>query len=195
MRAGALSRRQLLQRSLGLAGLTLAAGCLVPRPGATPSTKTPRIGIFFLASREQVAGFLDAFRQGLHDHGYVEGVNVALEDRYADGVEDRLPGLAAELPIEQLTKLELVVNLKTAQALGLTISGSPLLVAPTHASGFRAMALAKPMKPKNAPMSTRRRASAFRAAARWSPMRPDAASLSTARSTRVSMYSGCEGAR
>jgi putative ABC transport system substrate-binding protein len=57
----------------------------------------PRIGIFFLATRDQVAGFLEAFRQGLHDHGYVESVNVAIEDRYADGADDRLPSLAAEL--------------------------------------------------------------------------------------------------
>jgi putative ABC transport system substrate-binding protein len=40
---------------------------------------------------------LEAFRQGLRDLGYVEGRNIRIESRYAEGQEDRCPALAAEL--------------------------------------------------------------------------------------------------
>jgi len=129
MRAGVLSRRLLLQRSLALAGLALASGCWTPRPGATPTAHTPRIGIFFLASRDQVAGFLAAFRQGLHDHGYVEGINVAIEDRYADGAEDRLPGLAAELVRLGVDVLVSGSTLAVARAAKQATASTPIVMA------------------------------------------------------------------
>src|SRR5215467_407314 len=57
--------------------------------------KIPRIGILFIGSRDQP--HLEAFKQGLREHGYTEGKNIFLEYRYAEGKEDRLPELAAEL--------------------------------------------------------------------------------------------------
>ena len=59
-----------------------------------PAKKIPRIGILNIASRNPA---LDAFRQGLHEFGWVEGQNIAIEYRFADGNEDRLPALAAQL--------------------------------------------------------------------------------------------------
>ena len=44
-----------------------------------------------------VAALIDAFRQGLRELGYVEGQNIRLEIRWADGNRDRLPQLAGEL--------------------------------------------------------------------------------------------------
>jgi putative ABC transport system substrate-binding protein len=72
----------------------------VPLPGeAQPAPSLPRIG--FLAagslSDPRFPPFVQAFRQGLHELGYVEGRNIDIEFRWAEGHYDRLPGLAAEL--------------------------------------------------------------------------------------------------
>jgi len=61
--------------------------------------KVPRIGYLVsvsLSSTREV-GQVEAFRQGLRELGYVEGQNIAIEYRYAEGVEERLPNLAADL--------------------------------------------------------------------------------------------------
>jgi putative ABC transport system substrate-binding protein len=63
----------------------------------------PVVGLLNPTSLDDTnAGRLRAFRQGLKDTGYVEGENVALEYRWADGQNDRLPALAAELVREQV---------------------------------------------------------------------------------------------
>jgi putative ABC transport system substrate-binding protein len=59
--------------------------------------KVPRIAYLAASPASANAGRLEAFRQGLRDIGYVEGENIVIEDRYADGKFDRLPALAAEL--------------------------------------------------------------------------------------------------
>ncbi|MBI4526672.1 MAG: ABC transporter substrate-binding protein [Deltaproteobacteria bacterium] len=59
--------------------------------------KVPRIGFQSAASPSANAARIEAFRQGLRDLGYVEGKNIVIEYRYAEGKIDRLPDLAAEL--------------------------------------------------------------------------------------------------
>jgi putative ABC transport system substrate-binding protein len=64
---------------------------------AQQPAKLPTIGLLGAASASSYAPFVDAFRQGIRDRGYVEGKSVAVEYRWAEGKYDRLPDLAAEL--------------------------------------------------------------------------------------------------
>ena len=60
-------------------------------------TKPPRIGFLAAASPSSISARIEAFRQGLRELGYVEGKDIVIEYRYAEGKLDRLPALAAEL--------------------------------------------------------------------------------------------------
>ena len=64
---------------------------------AQQSTKLYRIGLLIGASEAFVAPYIEIFRQALRDLGYVEGRNITIELRYADGHYDRLRALAADL--------------------------------------------------------------------------------------------------
>jgi ABC-type uncharacterized transport system substrate-binding protein len=64
---------------------------------AQQSKKVPRIGILWPFLSTVGPPFAEAFQQGLHNLGYVEGQNIAIEYRYSEGKDSRLPDLAAEL--------------------------------------------------------------------------------------------------
>ena len=64
---------------------------------AQQAKKVPRIGCLFTPSASASVSLREAFREGLRQLGYVEGQNIVVEWRYADGRDERLPDLAAEL--------------------------------------------------------------------------------------------------
>ncbi|MDO8476248.1 MAG: ABC transporter substrate-binding protein [Candidatus Rokubacteria bacterium] len=59
--------------------------------------KVPRVGLLGVTSAAGYALQVEAMRQGFRDLGYVEGQNIVIEYRWAEGRYDRLPALAAEL--------------------------------------------------------------------------------------------------
>ena len=66
---------------------------------AQPAGKVPRVGYLNGGSSSDPVRQrrLEAFRQGLRDLGYMDGQNIAIESRWAEGRYDRYPALAADL--------------------------------------------------------------------------------------------------
>ncbi|MBI2752038.1 MAG: ABC transporter substrate-binding protein, partial [Betaproteobacteria bacterium] len=76
----------------------LAAGALIaPVAQAQPRSKVPRVGYVFSFVRSQGEHLWQACREGLRELGYVEGRNIVLEPRWANGRHEHLPELVAEL--------------------------------------------------------------------------------------------------
>jgi putative ABC transport system substrate-binding protein len=113
-------RGAVVNLAMTLAAVTL----LLPIPLATAAAqsldKTPRIGILSSGARSS-PGFVDGFLQGLSERGWVEGKNIAIEYRWADGRSERLPDLVAQL-----------ISLKVDVIFAITTAGA---VAAKHATG------------------------------------------------------------
>ena len=79
--------------------IALGAGAITPLAvfAQQPPAKIARIGVLGLANPVAYAPMIEALRDGLRELGFVEGKNLVIEFRWADGKYDRLPELAAEL--------------------------------------------------------------------------------------------------
>jgi putative ABC transport system substrate-binding protein len=81
-------------KAIGFILIVLTAAHLAE---AQQPTKVPRIGFLNATTPSIIAARLEAFRQGLRELGYVEGKNIVVEYRWAEGKIERLPDLATEL--------------------------------------------------------------------------------------------------
>jgi putative tryptophan/tyrosine transport system substrate-binding protein len=88
-----------MRKKLIAAFVVIALAILAPThpAGAQQAGNMPRIGFLASDSAQTDAAFVHAFSEGLREHGWVEGQNIAIEYRWALGTLDRLPQLTAEL--------------------------------------------------------------------------------------------------
>ena len=96
-------------RALVLLFLVAAFGA-----AAQPAGEVRRVGYLDQGSASGNAAYLNALRQGLREHGWVEGRNIAIETRFAEGRTEQLPSLAASL-VER--KVDVIVTWSTPAAL------------------------------------------------------------------------------
>ena len=129
-----MKRRDFITLLGGAAAWPLAAGA--------QQTKVYRIGVLEVVSPALNAAQLEAFRQGLREHGYIEGRNYTLEYRSADGNAERFPDLAAELV---RLNVDLIVTRGTVAALAAKKATSTIPVASGEPLGLGLIAsLARP---------------------------------------------------
>jgi len=114
-------------RTIGLI-VTLALGLLAgPLPAeAQQAGKVYRIGYLTLVSAANSKGNSDPFRESLRELGYVEGKNIVIEYRHADGKRDRLPKLAAEL-VRARVDVIVVAGTRAIKAAKKTTSTIPIV--------------------------------------------------------------------
>jgi len=86
-----------MKKKITVLALSAALFSLYLPVEAQQPTKIPRIGFLFVNFASSTPARYEAFRQGLRELGYVEGKNIVIESRYAQGKVDRLPALLDEL--------------------------------------------------------------------------------------------------
>jgi putative ABC transport system substrate-binding protein len=113
-----------LMSALTIAMLALAAQ--PPLAMAEDAPKVPRVG--FLNPLDRASPHFEAFKQGLSDLGYIDGRNVIIEARFAEGQYDRFPMLIAELVAAKVDVLA-VTGAVTARAAKKAATGLPIVFA------------------------------------------------------------------
>jgi len=115
--------------------LSLLSLPMAPLAGeAQPSPQVPRIGVLSSGSFKANSHNRDAFLQGLHELGYVEGQTIVLEERWAEGQPERLPDLAAEL-VRLPVALIVAGNVPAARAARQATERLPIVLAGGDAVG------------------------------------------------------------
>ena len=132
------TRRQFV-RGAGVAGLGLLVGCALPLAAPLPA-KHYRIGSVSGNAPTATADLMSAFRQGMHDLGYVEGQNLLIEERHAESLDqlaDPAAGLVRLQP--EVILVSAVVVARVVLAVTTTI---PIVSTGTGALGLVASGLA-----------------------------------------------------
>lgn len=116
---GEITRRQFL----------IGSGALIAAPFDLEARQAGKIALVgVLDAGRRPLGLLEAFRQGLHELGYVEGQNLMIEWRFAEGRNERLPQLAREL-VDLQVDVIFAINTQAAQAAKTASESIPIVIA------------------------------------------------------------------
>jgi putative ABC transport system substrate-binding protein len=107
--------------------LLIGGAMMAPRAVCAQHKAIPVIGYLSGTAPGPSVPFLTAFRQGLGETGYVEAQNVAIEYRWAEGLYDRLPNLAADLVDRKVSVIVASSGTPTAQAAKIMTSTVPIV--------------------------------------------------------------------
>ena len=109
-----MTTRRKIRRTFILAAAAWPALAWARAARAQAPAKIPRIGLLTPLSPSNTALWYQAFRLGLRDLGWIEGKNISIEYRYAEGKSGRIPELAADLV---RLKVDVIVTSVTTDAL------------------------------------------------------------------------------
>jgi putative ABC transport system substrate-binding protein len=109
--------------------ITFVGGAAAAWPLAARSQHPvmPRIGLLAAPTAASYGPYVDAFRQGLKEAGYVEGQNVAIEYRWAEGQYERLPAMAADLVSHRVAVIVTIGGVPAALAAKAATSKIPIV--------------------------------------------------------------------